>query len=118
MGMSDFLFGDHIIRDQHDEKWIPRYLGMAEHFASFSNDPSSKIGAVAVGRNDRILSYGWNDFPRKVKNLAERYQNKELKYKLIVHAELNCIYNAGLNGVSLEDADLYVHGIPTCSHCA
>jgi dCMP deaminase len=41
-----------------------------------------------------------------------------VKYKFVVHAEQNCIYNATLNGVSLNGADLYVHGLPVCSECA
>jgi len=43
---------------------------------------------------------------------------REEKYKFVVHAEQNCIYNATLNGVSLNGADLYVYGLPVCSECA
>jgi dCMP deaminase len=31
---------------------------------------------------------------------------------------MNCIYNATLNGVSLNDSTLYVYGLPVCSECA
>jgi dCMP deaminase len=31
---------------------------------------------------------------------------------------MNCIYNATLNGVSLNGATLYVYGLPVCSECA
>ena len=36
----------------------------------------------------------------------------------MVHAEMNCIYNATQNGVSLNDAHLYVYGLPVCHECA
>ena len=36
----------------------------------------------------------------------------------MVHAELNCIYNAALNGTSMNGADLYVYGLPVCNECA
>ena len=31
---------------------------------------------------------------------------------------MNAIYNATLNGVSLNGATLYVYGLPVCSECA
>jgi len=36
----------------------------------------------------------------------------------VVHAEMNCIYNAVENGVSLKGAHLYVYGLPICHECA
>lgn len=48
----------------------------------------------------------------------DRYNNREEKYKYVVHAEMNVIYNASYSGVSLDGADLYVHGLPVCSECA
>jgi len=95
-----------------------KYLDLAKHIASWSKDPSTKVGAVAVGRDGQILSQGYNGFPRGIKDSYERLINREEKYKFVVHAEMNCIYNATLNGVSLKDADLYVYGLPVCSECA
>ena len=43
---------------------------------------------------------------------------KETKYKYVVHAEQNVIYNATYNGVSLDGSTLYVWGLPVCSECA
>ena len=31
---------------------------------------------------------------------------------------MNAIYNAGLNGISLDGATLYVYGCPICNECA
>lgn len=100
------------------DKWDVRYLNMAKEVATWSKDPSSKIGAVAVGGKGEILSTGYNGFPRHIYDLDERYLDRTIKYKYIVHAEANCIYNATYNGVSLNNSTMYVHGLPCCSECA
>lgn len=100
-------------------KWAQRYLKLAEDIGQWSKDPSSKIGCVAVEPNTgRILSQGYNGFPRGIIDTDERLNNREIKYKYVVHAEKNCIYNACLSGVSLENSVFYVHGLPCCSECA
>ena len=45
-------------------------------------------------------------------------EDREQKYKYIVHAEQNVIYNATYNGVSLDGSTLYVSGLPVCQECA
>ena len=99
-------------------KWNDRYLALAKQVAEWSKDPSRKIGAVAVGDKGQILSQGYNGFPRGVDDSQERYNDRPTKYKLVVHAEMNVIYNATYNGVSLDGSTLYVHGLPCCSDCA
>lgn len=99
-------------------KWTVRYLDLAKNIASWSMDPSTKVGAVVVGKNGQILSQGYNGFPRGVKDTEQRLNNREEKYKYVVHAEMNCIYNASYNGSSLKDTTLYVYGLPVCSECA
>tara|TARA_B100000579_G_scaffold352806_1_gene307313 strand:+ start:449 stop:895 length:447 start_codon:yes stop_codon:yes gene_type:complete len=100
------------------DKWHKRYLKLAQEVASWSKDPSTKIGAVAIGEKGQVLAQGYNGFPRDVNDTPERYSNRELKYKYVVHAEQNLIYNATYNGVSLDGAVLYVVGLPICSECA
>ena len=99
-------------------KWDNRFLDLAESIAGWSKDPSRKIGAVAVGKKREILAQGYNGFPRGIDDSPLRYDNREEKYKLVVHAEMNVIYNASYNGVCLNDSTLYVHGLPVCSECA
>jgi len=98
--------------------WDERYLDLAENVSSWSKDPSRKIGAVAVGNKGQILSQGYNGFPRGITDSVERYNDKETKYRYVVHAEMNVIYNATYNGISLDGATLYVTGLPVCSECA
>ena len=99
-------------------KWHDRYLELAQQIASWSKDPSSKIGAIAVGSKGQVLAQGYNGFPRGIEDREIRFENKELKYRYVVHAEMNLIYNASYNGVSLDGSTVYVTGLPVCSECA
>lgn len=101
------------------KKWDMRFLDLAEHISTWSKDPSTKIGAVVVDpKTKRVLSMGYNGFPRGINDSINRLDDRELKYSLVVHAEMNAIYNATLNGVSLDNSTIYVHGLPVCSDCA
>ena len=95
-----------------------RYLNLAKEISTWSKDPSTKVGAVVVGDRDQIISQGYNGFPRGFNDSDEIYSNKQLKYKYIIHAEANAIYNALYNGAYVEGATIYVHGLPVCSECA
>lgn len=98
--------------------WHERFLKLAGHISRWSKDPSTKVGAVIVDPSNRnLLSIGYNGFPKGIDD-DKRYLNRELKYPLVVHAEMNAIYNATHNGVSLKDSILYVHGLPVCADCS
>jgi len=100
------------------KKWDIRYMKLAQEVSTWSKDPSSQIGAVAIAPTGQVLSQGYNRFPRGISDNIERYTNREIKYDFIVHAEMNCIYNASFNGVSLKDSTIYVYGLPICNECA
>ena len=99
-------------------KWDLRYLALAEQVSQWSKDPSRQIGAVAVGSKGQVLAQGYNGFPRGIEDSLTIYHDRDKKYKYVVHAEMNVIYNATYNGVSLDGATLYVHGLPVCSDCS
>ena len=99
-------------------KWDYRFLDLAQLISTWSKDPSKQIGAVAIGDKRQILAQGYNGFPRGVIDSEDRYADRQRKYELVVHAEMNVIYNASYNGVSLDGSTLYVHGLPVCSECA
>ncbi|MCS5592792.1 MAG: dCMP deaminase family protein [Gammaproteobacteria bacterium] len=100
------------------DKWDNRYLALAKEVATWSKDPSTQVGAVTVGAKKEVLSQGFNGFPRGIKDTPERYNHRETKYKFVVHAEMNAIYNATYSGTSLDGATLYIYGLPICSECA
>lgn len=97
-------------------KWDQRMLDLAQQFATWSKDPSSKVGAVIVDSKRRVIGHGYNGFPRRIKDRPERYQDRAVKYPRVVHAELNAILNAVLPR-ELEGSTLYVTH-PSCSECA
>ena len=100
------------------DKWDIRFMQLAREISTWSKDPSRKIGAVAIGENRRILSTGYNGFPASIEDDHFRLHDRNEKYKYVVHAEKNCIYNACHNGISLNGSSLYVWGLPICSECA
>lgn len=102
------------------EKWDRFYLDLAEFVANkLSKDPSTKVGAVLVNWDAKKEFIGYNGFPRGVKDDPDRYNNRELKYKMVVHAEVNAILKAGDYA---RGATLYVFpsfAIPNiCGECA
>ena len=102
----------------HGKAWGDRYINLAKEISTWSKDPSTKVGAVVIGNNGEVLSQGYNGFPRSIKDTPQRLKDREKKYNLVVHAEMNAIYNASLNGVSLKGSTLYVYGLPICNECA
>lgn len=72
-----------------------RTMKLAQDLANEnSRDPSTKVGAVILRPDKTCASLGYNGFPRGVKDTPERYKDRDLKYKLVVHAELNAILTA------------------------
>jgi len=95
--------------------WDRWFLGMADYVSSASKDPSTKVGAVIVDENRRIVSTGYNGLPQGVEDTDERLNNRELKYKLIVHGERNALLFAGR---SVHGCTLYTTPFMPCSVCA
>jgi dCMP deaminase len=98
--------------------WDDKFIRLAKEISTWSKDPSTQVGAVIINENRRILATGYNGFPRGIRDIEERLSNRDEKYKFVVHAEMNAIYNATFSGVSLDGATLYVWGLPACSECA
>ena len=99
-------------------KWYKRYMDLAEQVSTWSKDPNTKVGAVIVGSKGQILTQGYNGFPRGIRDTEKRLEDREKKLSLVVHAEMNAIFNATYNGVSLDGSTLFVYGLPVCSECA
>jgi dCMP deaminase len=95
--------------------WNRRFLELASFISNWSKDPSTKVGAVIVDCNRRIISTGYNGFPIGVSDDQERLENRDFKYKAILHAEENAIMFAKKD---LSRCSLYVSSLPPCSHCA
>ena len=108
---------DEYFKGVRINKWDARWLEMAGIVSTWSKDPSTQIGAIAV-RDKRLISTGYNGFPRGIQDLDDRWNNREEKYKYVVHAEMNCIYNANYHNQSLKGSTMYIVGLPVCHECA
>ena len=96
-------------------KWHKRFLELAKFISNWSKDPSTKVGAVIVDKDNRIVSTGYNGFPKNIRDTKYRYNNRDIKYKIILHAEENAISYAKRD---LSNCILYISGLPPCAHCA
>jgi dCMP deaminase len=98
--------------------WTEYFLNIAESVKLKSKDRRTQIGAVIVGKDNEIVTTGYNSFPRGINDDVEERQQRPEKYFWFEHAERNAIYNAARIGVSLRDTTIYLTcGIP-CSDCA
>lgn len=95
--------------------WDKRFIDLAEHIANWSKDPSRKIGAIIVDKDNRIISTGYNGFAKGIEDTQERLENKDIKRSLMIHAEENAILHARQN---LSDCKIYIYGYCCCVHCA
>jgi dCMP deaminase len=100
------------------DKWYQRYMDLAKEVSAWSKDPSTKVGAVIVGSKGQILSQGYNGFPRGIRDTDKRLKDRDTKLSLVVHAEMNAIFNASYSGVSLDGSTMFIYGLPVCSECA
>ena len=95
-------------------KWDRRFLGLANLVATWSKDPSTGVGAVIVDAKNRIVSMGFNGFPRAVRDDEATLNNRDEKLRRTIHAEANAILFAGR---PVEGCTIYVTH-PPCAKCA
>ncbi len=95
--------------------WASYWMKMAYLVAERSKDPRTKIGTLLV-KDNTLISTGYNGFPRGVRDLPERYNDRDLKYKLVAHSEANSVTTAARIGISTAGSTCYTFGIP-CHEC-
>lgn len=107
-------------------RWHSHFLQLCIDHARMSKDPSTQVGAIIVGPDKEVRSAGFNGFPRGIEDTQYRLQTRDIKLKLMVHAEMNAILGAVRAGISIKDCTLYlaatqdngeVWGGPPCSRC-
>lgn len=98
--------------------WDDYFMGVAHLSALRSKDPSTRVGAVIVDQNKKIVGIGYNGFPIGVSDDDFPWGREggfmESKYAYVVHAELNAILNAPRE---VRGCSLYVSLFP-CNECA
>lgn len=94
--------------------WDKLGLDLASRIAKESKDPSTQCGAAILRDDNSVASLGFNGFPKGVRDLPERYEHREVKYQMVVHAEVNAIL---LSREPLRGTTLYCTLHP-CAECA
>ena len=100
--------------------WDEYFMGVAILASQRSKDPNTQVGACIVNDDNKIMSVGYNGFPRGCSDdefpwEREGGKERETKYPYVCHAELNAILNAG--GNDLKGCRIYVALFP-CNECA
>lgn len=99
--------------------WDEYFMGVAMLSGMRSKDPNSQVGACIVSDDNKILSMGYNGFPKGCSDdefpWAREGEPLDTKYLYVTHSELNAILN--YRGGSLEGAKMYVTLFP-CNECA
>ena len=97
--------------------WDKRFLELSKEIASWSKDKSVGVGAIVADYQHRIISVGYNGFPRGANDeIPERYERPQ-KYDYTEHAERNALYSASYLGASTNGATIYCTLFP-CADCA
>lgn len=97
--------------------WSETAFELMDVIAKRSDDPHTHVGAVIMDTAHRIVSIGYNGFPRGVEHKPERTTRENgTKYLFMVHAEQNAILFADRE--RLKGAALYVPLSPCAHGCA
>lgn len=100
-------------REGRRYRWDRRFLEFARTVASWSKDPSTKVGAVIVRPDKTVVSTGYNGFPKQLPDDESIYADREQKYARVIHAEMNAILFAR---EQLKGYTIYCSAAP-CERC-
>lgn len=116
------IFKEHISKSNEMKKdlfehwkkpdWDEYFMSMAILISMRSIDPSQKNGCVIVDDNKRVLSIGYNGFPRGSKDEIIPLTRPD-KYLFIEHAEKNAMLSKQFD---IRGSTLYVTAFP-CLPC-
>ena len=92
-------------------------MGVAMLSGMRSKDPNTQVGACIVSPEHKIMSMGYNGFPKGCSDdeFPWNREGEDNKYFYSTHSELNAILN--YRGGSLEGSTIYVTLFP-CNECA
>jgi len=95
------------------KNWPNYFMEIAQLVSIRSKDPRKQVGAVIVDTNNRILSTGYNGFPKGVFEHSHRWK-KENKNLYVIHAEINALVHSRCD---LTGSKIYSTLFP-CLECA
>ena len=92
--------------------WHTLWMTVAFCVSQRSVDDSTRHGTIIVDKNNKVLSIGYNGFPRDCLD-DQLPSTRPFKYSITCHSEINAIINSNKD---LEGATAYVTGEP-CTLC-
>ena len=108
------LADEHIRIKPGQETWDIRFLRLAREVSFWSKDPSTKCGAIIVDQHNNIVATGINGFPKNVSDDPKLYENRDIKYRRIIHCEMNALLRAKRD---LCGHTLYTWPLMSCDRC-
>lgn len=99
---------------QRHEKWDRRFIDLSREISTWSHDPSTQCGAVIVDQLRRVVSTGYNGFPRQMPDSVDAYADREVKYSRIIHADMNALLFAGR---PVDGCTIYTWPLLPCDRC-
>jgi dCMP deaminase len=102
--------------------WDEYFLGMARMVATRATCPRRSVGCVIVDPETKnVISTGYNGAPRGTMHCGNACENipsgSSFEKCRAVHAELNAITAAALNGATTRGAEMYLTTTP-CVFCS
>ena len=101
--------------------WDEYFMAIAKLSSMRSKDPNTQVGSCIVGRDNRILSIGYNGAPNGFDDKEFPWDREgsmvDTKYAYVCHSEMNAILNYRGSRKDLENARIYVDLFP-CNECA
>lgn len=98
--------------------WDQFFMGLAILSSCRSKDPNTQVGACIAGPDNRVVSLGYNGFPRGCTPYTFPWNREgeplKTKYPFVVHAECNAIYNA----VTIPKGSTIYCTMHPCNLCA
>jgi len=91
------------------------YMGMAYKIKELSPDEETKVGAIMLSPDGRIIASSYNGFLRGAED-DELPKTRPDKYKFMQHAERNMLYNCCYEGIKTRDTTIFCTLSP-CEEC-
>ncbi len=106
------ISGDRNPRLDIRPSWDQYFVGICEMVKERSLDPDTQVGCVIVDEDNRIISTGYNSWPRNCED-ENIPHTRPSKYNFVLHSELNAIISCGKD---LTHCTLYIPFLP-CPEC-
>lgn len=102
--------------------WDEYFLDLAKATSQRSTCPSRKVGSVIINpETNQVISMGYNGSPRGTAHCGPECLTRESgggwRNCRAIHAELNAVVSAAMNGVSTKGATMYLTTTP-CVFCS